>query len=201
MWHKFNEVSYAKVVWRLGLSFLCSIAPFAYMQDSVWSYLLKPFKWSSTSVQYDTHTFSGTWNQVASDSKQPWNNVSPSPFTFSQNNSSANDVYLAYIDGVGGTQAFTGYVCSPSCVAGASIIRATIRFDSGESWYTDSACVVPSTSFDSRSIGTHEFGHAAGLGHSSASGNPTMYAYSSLGTCHLRSLETDDQNGLNAQYP
>ena len=89
----------------------------------------------------------------------------------------------------------------PLCAAGSNMVRTTVRFDTGEPWHTDSSCMVPANSFDSRSIATHEFGHSAALRHSTAWGNPTMRSYSTRGDCDLRSLESDDQNGLNAQYP
>ena len=49
-------------------------------------------------------------------------------------------------------------------------------------------------------VATHEFGHMAGVGHSSVS-NATMYPYYSLCSSNSRTLASDDQDGIEALYP
>jgi hypothetical protein len=166
------------------------------------AYVLSPWKWATNNVKYDPQFLPSGWKTIASDSKQRWNDVSPSPFNFAADNNSNNDLSYIAIDGNGGVQATVLHTCSPApCAAGSTLVRATMRIDSGDPWHTDISCMVPSTHFDARDAITHEFGHMATLRHSTCPAGPTMCGTSVRGSCARRSLENDDRNGLNAQYP
>lgn len=192
----------AKLFLQTGFVILVAIVAFSYSQKIVFAYVLDPWKWATNTVNYDPHLLPSGWITIASDSRLPWNNVTPSPFTFLKNDTSNNDLTWTFIDGNGGTQAGVTQTCSPSpCVGGSTVIRATMRIDSGDAWHTDISCMVPSTLFDSRDVVTHEFGHMATLRHSTCPAGPTMCGFSVRGSCARRSLDSDDQNGLNAQYP
>ncbi|HSD05452.1 MAG TPA: matrixin family metalloprotease [Nitrosopumilaceae archaeon] len=54
---------------------------------------------------------------------------------------------------------------------------------------------------DFQNIATHEFGHAAGMGHPSNScTEETMYAFADVGETKKRDLNTGDINGIKALY-
>ena len=172
------------------------------------AYVLFPWKWSGTTVNYDPHTMGSGWIQIASDGRQQWNNVSPSPFTMLRNDGSANDVTLQSIDGDGGTLGRTYLYCGANLcsAAGQTVTRAIIQFDTVGIWHLDSSCMVPSNAFDARGVSAHEFGHFATISHTQSSNcsgtNPaTMCGGIPRGSCAYRSLNSDDQAGLNAQYP
>lgn len=158
-------------------------------------------KWPSPSASYDPHTLSSSWKSVASFGATQWNNVTPSPWAWSVNNSSNNDVIRSAIDGRGGTLAVTTIYYS-----GSTITRMTIKFDTAERWYLGSGSPA-SNQVDGRSVSAHEFGHGLGLGHTSSSNcpgnsnNATMCPSYYMGTTWQRTLQTDDRNGLNSLYP
>ncbi|MCH2112832.1 MAG: matrixin family metalloprotease [Planctomycetes bacterium] len=68
-----------------------------------------------------------------------------------------------------------------------------------ESWtWDDGPNSVSGSRMDFQGIICHELGHALGLGHSTASGSPTMYAYALGNGVANRSIENDDRNGLKS---
>jgi matrixin len=75
-------------------------------------------------------------------------------------------------------------------------VEVDVRFNAAFNWQTSSTC---SNGFDLAGVATHEFGHAAGLGHSSV---PSATMYASVAACDFSksSLESDDRNGYNAIY-
>jgi hypothetical protein len=75
-----------------------------------------------------------------------------------------------------------------------------IRFCDEWTWY-DGPDATPTggTSFDIQGVGCHELGHALGLGHS-ADGNATMYAASAGSGTADRSINSDDQAGVQFIY-
>lgn len=77
--------------------------------------------------------------------------------------------------------------------SGCTIVNAPIVFNGIKFKYR------PAGSTDLQSIATHEIGHYLGLGHSSASGEPTM-APRYLGGTKQRSIESDDEKGLCSLY-
>ncbi len=59
---------------------------------------------------------------------------------------------------------------------------------------------APTNGWDLQGVSTHEVGHALGLGHSNAAGNPTMApAFAGTGV-EWRSIEADDIEGVQAIY-
>jgi hypothetical protein len=89
---------------------------------------------------------------------------------------------LAYTEGSGGGPGSGGW---------------RIRFYSNWTWADG-----PGTSIigeDIQGIACHEYGHALGLDHS-ANSNATMYAFASGNGVSGRSINSDDQNGIQAIY-
>ena len=103
----------------------------------------------------------------------------------------------------GTTLGVTNYVSTntnQSQVCNGSLIyrfeEVDVRFNNAFNWQTSSTCT---NGFDLAGVATHEFGHAAGLGHSSVQ-SATMYA--SIASCDFSksSLANDDRDGYNAIY-
>lgn len=83
--------------------------------------------------------------------------------------------------------------------SGSRIIDADIVFwDGGFQFFTGSAGC--SNGFYIEDIAAHEFGHALGLGHSTATG-ATMYPSVSSCATGNRTLDSDDIAGVEALYP
>ena len=103
----------------------------------------------------------------------------------------------------GTTLGVTNYVTtntSQSQVCNGNLIyrfvEVDVRFNNAFNWQTSSTCT---NGFDLNGVATHEFGHAAGLGHSSV---PASTMYPSVGTCDFSrsSLDNDDKSGYSAIY-
>lgn len=75
-------------------------------------------------------------------------------------------------------------------------VEVDVRFNNAFNWQSSSGC---SNGFDLQGTSVHEFGHAAGLGHSNVSG-ATMYP--SVAPCDFSksSLDNDDKAGYSAIY-
>ena len=197
-----QKVVYFRRIVQVSFAILVAAVTFFISSRTAQAYVLFPWKWSTSSAVYDPHTMSATWITIASDGRTAWNNVSPSPWNISRNDTSANDVTYAPIDGAGGTLGGVGLYCSGvyCSVAGQTVTSAGMIFDNAENWHTSSNCMVPANQFDARSNSTHEFGHFSTLNHSGVAA-ATMWGGLAPGNCNQRSLETDDINGLNAQWP
>ena len=72
-----------------------------------------------------------------------------------------------------------------------------IRYYSAWTW--DDGPGIPLTGIDLQSVACHEYGHVLGLGHSSVAG-ATMSATFAGGGVDPRSIEADDQQGIQAIY-
>jgi hypothetical protein len=75
-------------------------------------------------------------------------------------------------------------------------VEVDVRFNNAFSWQTSSGC---SNGYDLAGVSTHEFGHAAGLGHSNVSG-ATMYPSVAACDFSVSSLANDDKAGYSAIY-
>lgn len=116
-------------------------------------------------------------------------------------------IHYGALDGVGNAIGLT-----TTCIlAGGSTASAfRIIFDSAETWYSGSGN-APATSFDARSVATHEFGHATGFyGHfpadstdclsGGASTDQTMCSALTRGEEHFRTLGVHDTHTFDGAY-
>ncbi len=193
-----------KRVQRLKLLALAtfSITSIWFTSGDVLPYVLSGQKWTQTPI-YDKHTLSSAWASAITFGSSQWT-LSTSIFQWQPGDSGSNDVYSGAIDGAGATLATTTRTSSNGIIS-----RMTIKFDSGESWYTGSG-TPSSTQYDLRSAATHEFGHGLGLSHTQSSfctssildsAKPTMCASLQKAKTYPRSLQGDDKNGASAIYP
>ena len=106
-----------------------------------------------------------------------------------------NTIEWVSIDGPGkilGSTSFCYYLSTKE------IIGFTVELDKDEPWSIGST----PTAFDVQNIATHEFGHVAGLAHTSAPKDVclTMYPYASLGEIQKRTLGLGDKLGMQTLY-
>lgn len=79
------------------------------------------------------------------------------------------------------------------------LIEWDVVFDNVD--YTFGDATLDSSVMDFLNIATHEFGHAAGMGHpESTCTEETMYAYSDFGETKKRDLNAGDIAGVVALY-
>lgn len=74
-----------------------------------------------------------------------------------------------------------------------------MRFYSGWNWDDGPGTALPGSTFDLQGVGTHEFGHALGLGHTTAAGSTMLDTVVGNGVTQ-RSIAADDIAGVQARY-
>ena len=108
-------------------------------------------------------------------------------------------------DGVGTTD---GNIVSELAGASGAVLAFTelpsengwrIRFYSTWVWADGPGIGIGANTMDIQGIATHEYGHALGLGHSSVAGS-TMFSGVAGNAVPLRTIETDDSDGIQAIY-
>jgi hypothetical protein len=107
----------------------------------------------------------------------------------------ANTIQWTTIDGPGNIVAGTSFCYR---VATKEIVGFSMIIDREESWSIGSTA----TTLDVQNTVTHEFGHAAGLGHVHApqDGCLTMYPYVAFGEIQKRTLGLGDKLGMQTLY-
>jgi matrixin len=108
---------------------------------------------------------------------------------------SPNTIQWASIDGPGNVVAETSFCYH---VNTKEIVGFTMIIDQEESWSIGGS----STTLDVQNTVTHEFGHAAGLGHVHApkDGCLTMYPFVAFGETQKRTLGLGDKLGMQTLY-
>ncbi len=124
-----------------------------------------------------------------------------------------NGIQAAPIDGAGSTLAIT-WVCNVTVASRRQPAHFEIEFDTGETWYNQSAGDPPSDTIDTQAVAAHEFGHATGFSRhwdyqDGANGSlcktgdlakHTMCATYEGGTVRQRTLEEHDIHTFAAAY-
>jgi|GEM_PF-1670432 len=181
----------------IGFIFVLALA----LAATAGAYVLKNYQWVIPHATYNGSALSSSWRNALSYGADRWENTGD--FDWTASSTSFNKMYLQSIDGRGSVYAttFNDYY-------NGWLYHTDICFDSDESWHTSST-TPSSLKLDARSVATHEFGHALGLGHTqssrcsvsvSESSRPTMCPTYGYGKTWSRSLESDDRNGVEAQY-
>jgi matrixin len=75
----------------------------------------------------------------------------------------------------------------------------TIEFIDNDFTFADGPGSINGGQMDIQGVGTHEFGHSVGLGHSNVNG-ATMYPSIGYGDTRTRSIAGDDKDGVQAVY-
>lgn len=163
-------------------------------------------KWASTSATYTYDpSLPSTFQSGISDSAFTWTNSSSSSWAWVNSPTPGSLIKYGALDSAGNVLAATTLtrVGPPTY---PTITKIDMKLDSAENWYTGTG-TPGSAQKDLRFIATHEFGHGLGLEHSQSancpggSSNATMCAGYTNGTTHLRSLQSDDNSGLQFLYP
>ena len=187
-------------------------------------YLLNPRKWRPTALPVRVSYNPGieaprpSIAPAIANAVQQWSAVSPSTFTFVSAGTTAagTDACDDHTDGVNTVAYVTtlqagvlGLTCTYYTADDPSVI---LEFDMQLNWTFDwgAGPTIGANQYDLASTVLHEFGHAAGLGHTcpfatSSSCTPSDIAavmYPALKKATLkRTLTADDISGLRAQYP
>lgn len=158
-------------------------------------YALMGPKWSPAAATYKVgSTIPADWSASLTAGAAAWNQGG-TPFRFSTDANSGNEITLAAITGASNILAQTRVEYMPST---NTMRRFTLTFNTAYTW----SSTGEAGKFDVQNIAAHELGHAAGLGHpSDASCNlNTMWSSAASGETLKRTLEAGDKAGLVALY-
>jgi hypothetical protein len=184
-----------------------ALAAFALTSQHPSAYVLKSVRWNFSPVPYYVNTANLDLAPAAvlpavQYGAAAWTNQSNAAFSFyyagstsgaTATNNGKNEVFFR--NASNGSAIATTYTYS----SGGRIVDTDIVFwDAAFKFFAGSSGC--SGGLYVEDIATHEFGHALGLGHSSVSG-ATMYPSISYCSTSARTLSTDDQQGVEAQYP
>lgn len=155
------------------------------------AYSLHTWYWNSDHVSYKINaSFPSSYRASVTKAANNWSNAG-SAFDYY---ASTTNVVSYYNLGVGGPTGRT----QPYVYTGTNFLsRIDIVINSAYTWSTSEPC--PSTSYDIESTLAHEFGHGAGVNHSTYN-TSTMWYGASKGSTHKRSLEQDDKNAIIKRY-
>lgn len=168
-------------------------------------YALNSYKWGSGSVSWGYNAAGkpsiGGDAAAMSGGASAWNGAGGALFSFGYSGTSSANTGACEggpLDGKNtvGWKAQSGSVLAVTCAwsSGGNAVEFDMQFDPDWGWTTSGT-----TNVDLQSVATHEFGHAAGLGHSQVT-SAVMYASYTVGTIK-RSPTQDDVDGLVTIYP
>lgn len=162
-----------------------------YLASTASAYTLHTWYWNSDHVSYKINSsFPSSYRASVTGAANSWSNAGSA---FDYYASTANIVSY-YNLGAGGPTGRT----YPRINTGTNYLSSIrIVINSAYSWSTSNPC--PSNKYDLQSTLAHEFGHGAGVDHSSSS-TATMWHQATKGSIHKRSLEQDDKNAIIARY-
>lgn len=199
---------------RFGGAFLMGIGlAFLYVQG-VYAYNVSR-RWATNSAQWSRDiTWPSEWLNPALYGAGAWTNVTTSSWTwvhYTPDSLGVNRLFKGTIDGPYPGGANLGGAGNWR-ICGTNVCGFSITIDKDENWYSGTG-TPGSSQPDLQSVVTHEFGHAAALGHTdeaplpsgvNCNGNnsarPTMCSQLVFGTSWWRTLEADDKNGLSSVY-
>ena len=157
-------------------------------------YSLMGPKWSPATATFKTMSpIPADWSTSLTGGVNAWNEGG-SPFRFTADASSTNEISLGAITGAN-ILAQTRVEYMPST---NTMRRFTLMFNTAYPWSTTGEA----SKFDVQGITAHELGHALGLNHPSdaSCSATTMWASAGAGETSKRTLEAGDREGLVALY-
>ena len=164
--------------------------------------------WSKTNIPWYLHpsgsadvSFTELQSAISS-AFQEWKSTScfTKNFTYggAQNNDPQNGIYVRFQETTWDPVVGDAAAYAQTWKSGGNISHAVVMFNGKDlQWTVSEASDYFSSKSDIQGVATHEFGHCLGLDHS-VHLEATMYF--SGGSAELRSLETDDKNGICYLY-
>jgi len=166
-------------------------------------YLLNPSNTNGLSTSFVESAIASSLN--AWDAEVSFNIFGPGTTTFdtlvadTSSPDGKNEVYLGAIDGTGSIAMVIVWGIFGGPPSGRKLVEWDMVFDDAEFTFGD-ALLNPNV-MDLLNIGTHEAGHAAGMGHPDDSClEETMYRFAGFGETKKRTLHTGDITGIVKLY-